>query len=323
MSTSSAQSACAEAAIAGVERDFAGMGAMVRLSDAQFWRAHAELEEETPIPRFDGLAALEGGDIVLGFLGRSHLGDVVCMSGLVRRLTECYGCRVYCVRHRATLAVLDANPFLAGFRNEDRVALNDCAHGPGHITQKLERAFGLPISPFPKGEIYLTNEELEWSWQLRSILPRNRPVAVVCVGSLSDNRIVPSSSLGWQDYVKVLAKDFSVIQIAVTSIAVVEGLTRLADSHRSAWRPDSILDDCIVLENLAPREFFSVFAIADLFLGTNTGAMHVAAAFEVPSIVVLSSRQYAHAPTFPDRIQGNRWRHESFLYPYHGFLMVD
>jgi ADP-heptose:LPS heptosyltransferase len=69
------------------------------------------------------------------------------------------------------------------------------------------------------------------------------------------------------------------------------------------------------------RQFFAMFSVADFYLGPNSSGAHLAAAFDIPAVIVLNSKQYRSLPTFPDRIEGNRWRHESFLYPFHSFLL--
>lgn len=290
------------------------------LSTDEFWRSFEKVADE-PAP---GCSALEGardGEIVLGFLGRSHLGDVVCMSRLVRLLTTAYRCRVLVVRHRSVYTVLENNPFLAGYRNEARIPLSQCARGTGHMIQKLERSFGLEVDPFPRGEIYLSHEELQWAWKMRAVFPRRRPLALVSVSSITDNRIAPTADSKWQRWVHALTREFTVVQLALTDIRRLEETVRLHEINKETWRPGPILDDCLVLENLSTREFFAMFAVADLYLGPNSGGAHVAAAFHVPSIIVLSERQYGRSPSFPDRVEGSRWRHESFLYPYHWFLV--
>jgi ADP-heptose:LPS heptosyltransferase len=299
---------------------------VIAAPDAEaYWRAHRQVEREAA--EFAGLYPhledLRDQDVVLGFLGRSHLGDVLCTSPLVRRLATERNCRVYAVRHRAIFKTLESNPHLTGYRNEDRVSLSPHVLGPGHMVQKLTRAFGLSIDPFPKGELYLSDAELKWAWSVRGGWPRNRPVAIVSAGSRTDNSVVPSSTLQWQEWVDVLSRRFTVVQVAVTNIQCLEEVARLSDENRRTWRPDHILDNCYVMENLSVRQFFSLFAVADMFIGTNSGGMHIAAAMNVPALIALPKLKYPLLPTFPDRVDSGPWRHESFLYPQHTFLHQD
>ena len=244
----------------------------------------------------------------------------LCMSPLIRKLTDTYQCRVSIVRHRSTYRVLEGNPYLSRYFNDNRISIGECVRGPGHMIQKLERHFGLEISCRPKPEVYLSPEESHWAWQIKAMLPQNRPIAIVCMNSVTDNRIARTDRLNWQSWVDALDERFTVVQPALTKVETLEEIVRLHESHRSAWRPDHILDNCFVLKNLDTRKFMALFSIADLYLGPNSGGAHLAAAFDVPAFVVLNAKQYKTGLTFPDRISGNHWRHESFLYPYHNFL---
>jgi ADP-heptose:LPS heptosyltransferase len=293
---------------------------VVRADPDRYWQQHVQLERDSKpfVGMYPHLESLHDADVVLGFLGGFHLGDIVCVTSLVRMLALERQCRVYVVRHRGSYKVFENNPHLKGFRNEGRMSLNEITRGPGHIIQKLTRAFGLPLQPIPRGEIHLSDAEQKWAWSMRASLPRNRPVAVVCAGSVTDNTVMPTQSLEWQTCVNILARYFTVIQIVVTRMSVLEEVMRPLPGHVASFRPDRILDNCFVLENLPARHFFSVFSIASLFVGTNTGSAHVAAAFSVPSIVLLGSRKYPKPPVFPD---SSRWHHESFLYPQHSFVM--
>lgn len=309
--------------VAAAISDLRAAGACLVSPEAdRYWSQHSELVEESHACAglYPHLESLRDKEVVLGFLGRSHLGDIICMSPLPRLLTQ-RGCRVFVVRHRGIYKVFANNPYLAGYKNEERLPLSDFARGPGHIIQKLARAFGIAPDPFPKGELYLSDDELRWAWSVRRSLPRNKPVAIVCANSVSDNCVVPSASLGWQRCVDVLERRFAVVQVAVTRMSCIEEVMRPTRQHVAAWRPDRVLDNCFVLENLPARHFFALFAVSSFFVGTNTGSSHVAAAFGVPSLLVLGARQYRTPPRFPDRINGNQWRHESFLYPQGTFVL--
>lgn len=189
------------------------------------------------------------------------------------------------------------------------------------MIQKIAGAFGLEPDPFPRGEIYLSDDELAWAWSIRGQLPRNRPVLLLSAGSVTDSLKVSPHTLLWQDLVEMFGRRFTVVQAAITNISRIEEVARIGDHHRRAWRPDPILDDCFILENLDVRKFFALFAISDLFVGTNSGGAHVAAAMNVPAVVVLPASKYPHAPIFPDRVPDLPWRHESFLYPQQTFLL--
>ena len=289
-------------------------------SDIAFWRDWEALREDPFDDVYPELEDFYGNEVVLSFLGRSHLGDVLCMTPLLRKLKEAYDCRVSIVRHRSTYKVLENNPYVSRFFNDNRISLAECARGPGHMIQKLERYFGLEVSFRPKPEVYLSPQESHWAWQIRSMLPRNRPIAIVSMNSVTDNRVASNRNFEWQRWIDALSQRFIVVQPALTRIEPLEEVVRMHESHRRVWMPDQILDNVFVMENLDTRKFMALFSIADLYVGPNSSGAHLAAAFDVPALVVLNRRQYRSRIRFPDRITDNHWRHESFLYPYHSFI---
>lgn len=266
----------------------------------------------------EALRALEGGEITLGFYAMSHIGDVLCMSGLPRKLSMRFGCKVYSVRHRSTYSLLANNPHLAGYRNTDRIALGNCLAGPGHIIQKLERFFGLPVDPIPKPEVHLTDKESKWAWEIRRMLPRNRPVVLVCANSVTDGHVDAFGRFGWQRWIDRLGESLTVVQLALTDLKAYEQIAVMSARHRSRWQRDRIHDNCFVLENLSPRMLVAIFSVADFYLGTNAGGAHLAAAFNIPSVVVLNRRFSAERLRFPNPDLSSHTA-ESFLYPQHTF----
>lgn len=271
---------------------------------------------------FESIHELHDGEIVLGFYALSHLGDCLCTSTLPRKLAHRYTCRVRVVRHRSTMHVFRHNPDVAGFQNDKRVGLNGCLAGFGHVVQKLERFFRLQTDPYPRPEVHLSDEELAWAWKIRRSLPRNRPVVLICRGSITDEAHESFSTKPWQKWVHAIREIATPVQLALTSPSAYEEVAVLRSEQQRRWLPDAILDDCVVLENLDPRRFLAIFSVADFYLGTNAGGSHAAAAFDVPSFVILNAKTSADRLTFPNR---HKSRHslESFLYPQHWFGLAS
>lgn len=316
-------SECVSAALDDLDQEGRGEWKVTKCDHDGFWKSHAQLvrESEALAGKYPEVEELRDREVVLGFLGRSHVGDVICASSLARLLATERNCRVLSVRHRSTYKVLENNPHISGYCNAGRIALSSYISGPGQISQKLNRSFGFAPDPFIRGDLFLSDDELKWAWAVRNMLPRNRPVAIVIAGSRTDNHAVPTADLQWQRWIDVIGRRFTVVQVAVTKFSCLEETARLTEGDKRAWRPDQILDNCILLENISARQFFAVFAIADMFVGRNTAGMHVAAAMQVPSLIVLSKRRYPRFPTFPENIHPPSWKHESFFYPYHNFLL--
>ena len=78
-----------------------------------------------------------------------------------------------------------------------------------------------------------------------------------------------------------------------------------------------ILENHIVLGNLPTRLFFAMFSIADGYFGTWASGCHVAAAFELPSIVHLNNHMKGW-PIFPGKA-----RIHQFMYPQHIFARYE
>ncbi len=306
-------------AVKNLEEANEGMWQSLAPDPDGFWRDYEEIVKwprPTTVP-----LDLTTSEVIIGFLGRCHLGDIICSSALVRKLKVEFGLKVYMARHRGTYKVFENNPYLDGFKNENHLSLNVHAIGLGHIIQKLQRSFALSLDPFPSGDLFFSDEELEWAFSLRSLLPRNRPVALISAQALTDNLQVPTYSLPWQSWVGALAKTHTVVQIAVTQLATVEESVRLGADFRRAWNADQIFDNVFVVENPTTRHFFSLFTLADFFLGPNSGAAHVSAALNIPSVVVLPKKKYPESPAFPDLNKELPWKHQAFLYPQHSFLV--
>lgn len=292
---------------------------IVRPDPAAYWSVSKDLFPDASQPRFDGIKELRDGTVVLGFYCRSHIGDVLCTSTLPRKLVEKYGCRVFVVRHRSTHNLFANNPYVSGFRNVGRIHLTECLVGPGHFIQKLERFFCLPIDPYPRPEVYLSHDESKWAWEIRQMLPRNKPVVLVCTRSVTDSNDGSFTTARWQAWVDLLGQQATVVQLALTAVAAYEKAVFLRDDNRRRFHVESVLDNCFVLQNLTPRQFVAVFSVADGYFGTNSGGSHVAAAFDVPSIVVLNSVTNPERLRFPNPYPAQR-NPESFLYPQHSFV---
>lgn len=275
--------------------------------------------QTTPSPRrFEGIPELEGGEIGLGFYLTSHIGDALCASTLPRKLATRYGCKVYVVNHRSTRNVFAENPYVSGFRSTGDVSLSQCLAGPGHLIQKLERFFGLPSDPYPRPEIYLSDTELQWAWGVRSQWPADRPVVLLSTGALTDSRAEKYATMGWQDWVDAVAPLATVVQLALTDMSCYEEAVAVHDFLRPRWEADALLRNCAVLENLPPRRFLAIFAVADMHVGPTAAGCQIAAAMRLPSLVVLNAANPPEKLRFPNPDDGAH-NTQSFLYPQHVF----
>lgn len=266
--------------------------------DEELWRVHRQLSRHAFSRR---LAVGEDDEVALGFLGRSWAREALCMTALPRALVEQYGCRVSVVRHRSTYFAMKNNPALAGFRNEELMRMAPHDVGVGHMIQRLQCSVGIPIAHVPRPEVYLTQEEEEWAWKVRSVFPRDIGVALIVT---PPGRI--DTSL-WRNLVRIIRRRFTPVQLVVSQAKCTEEVLPLNERSRHKWRPHQVLDGVMVLENLTARQFLALFAVADALVSSTSGATHAAAAFDVPTLVVTDESELVASP---------------YRYPQHSYLLT-
>jgi hypothetical protein len=261
-----------------------------------------------------------GKEIVLGRLGGGHIGDTVCTSSLPRRLVERFGSRVFVSAHRCAVEVFQNNPFVTAFVKRRGIQLGRLAMGAGHVIQRLELALGLQASMWPAGDLHLTAEEWSWARAARAGASVGGPVAVLSSGCLSVSDWGRSRLGSWGTIATVLARHFTVIQVAVGKVSTLRQAVKVSHLDAEKWVPDSALPSCRVIWDLPFRLFVALIAIADVFVGPNSGGAHLAAALRIPSVVVLDRTKYERDALFQRK--GPRWRKEDFLYPQHVLAIV-
>ena len=226
--------------------------------------------------------------VVLGTFCAVHLGDTLCTTTLPRLIRQKTGRLVYLVDNPMLRIVFEHNPHVSGYVAGPATNLKERLRGEGHMLQRLEQAFGLPVQPLPKPEIYLSDSERAWADSERRRLPVDRPVCILSTSAVTDWS--NAGSVNWPEVARLLSFRYSVVQ-PVLFEAPVPG------AH--------------VYRGLGVRQYFALIAIADAFVGATSGGTHVAAAFSVPSPVV-GWRSMLDVVRFP--ICGFALQH-AFLYP--------
>jgi hypothetical protein len=245
-------------------------------------------------------------DIVLGYVFNAHLGDCMMATTLPRKLKEKYGIGVRVVRHHMTIDMFKNNPYVDGHLCKGRIPLGRWNVGKGHLIQRMERYFGLDEDPYPRPEIYLSDEEQAWAASFRSNLP-DGPVVVVCCGAVSNNSLDPFDFRPWQVWADLIGEEATVVQLMVRN-------NGMRENRGVQPGTEEMLEGHISLGNLPRRLFFAVFSVADGYFGTWAAGSHVAAAFGLPSIVHLNGH-LLNEPVFPAS-EGIG----AFLYPQHLFV---
>lgn len=269
-----------------------------------------------------GPGDLEPGDkVILDFLSASHLGDALCATPLARLLSCRYGVTVRVVQHRSTRSVFAHNPYVRGFTARRGPRLVDTMVGAGHLIQRLQRAWGVPVDPLPRPEIYLSPAELSWCRRQRRQWPPERPVCILSTRVLTDKYRYDQDHLAWDQVAAAWSKHCTVVQPVLSSARLyAKDIAWLNDASRAHWGEDRPLPGAVIYEDLTLRQYMSLFAVADYFCGGTSGGAHVAAAFGVPALIVVW-RELTGRIRFPCR--GPRLSTETFLYPQHRFVVAE
>ncbi len=269
---------------------------LIEPSPDRFWEVYQEVVASPPHTTVDMVGK---GELVLGFMGNAHPREAMYSTAIAKSLSSVAD--VWSVRHRSTYFAYKNNREICGFRNAGRLGLSRLCYGPGHRIQQLQRAFGLPIDPFPRPDLYLSTEELAWAAGFRALLPRNKGVAIVGVPPKATRDGV------WQKLVSLLGMSHTVLHPLVTQRHVHEETVAGIDWGGDSSLP-SYMSDAFVVENYTARNYMALFSIADLYVGMSGGAaLSVAAGFSVPAIELSDSNEEDHVP---------------HRYPYHAQLRV-
>jgi hypothetical protein len=257
--------------------------------------------------------------VTLGRCYIAHLGDTLCLTPLPRLLSAVYGVPVYLTDEPIHLRVFRNNPHVAGFRGGDGVRMERRIGGRGHLLQRFQRQFGLACSGDPRPEIYLSDSEKQWAAAERATWPADRPV---CIFS---PRVVAEAGhyrgVDWQAIGEAWGKSCTVVQPVLTRPDSYAGqIAGLCDDQNRTWRAEPLAPDAVVYEDLPLRKYLALFSVADSFCGGNSGGSHVAAAFGLPSLIVVW-RALLTDLRFP--VRSETFSPTVFLYPQHDFIAAD
>jgi hypothetical protein len=233
---------------------------------------------------------------ILGTFGAAHLGDTLCTSTLPRLVRAHTGRPVYVVDHPMLRAVFSENPHVSGFVAGRSPTLDRRMRGDGHVVQRMEQAFEVPVSPVAKPDIYLSDLERAWASTQRKRLPADRPVCVLSTTALTDRG--NAERVNWLKIVQMLCFRFTVVQPVLAEQPV---------------------PGAVPYRSLTIRQYMALMAVADAFIGATSGGTHVAAAFDVPSLVV-SWRSLLDPLRFPVSGLGMP---TAFLYPQHWHVAAE
>ncbi len=207
------------------------------------------------------------------------LGDPLILSTLPTKIRAIYPhIKVYTYPRGFNRAVFFNHPHVEGVQYAPKQVFgDDCnAPGSGHLIQIKEQWFGLSVSPNPRPEIYLSAAETQWAQryiQARRQSPRKRLCVIHPWGK---TRSKVASSDFWSKVIDQNQDRFEFWQLGIQGHLPIAGCQEhflLPTPFRHA------------------RKLFALVSQADVFVGVDSGPMHVARAFQLPSLILLDHEE--------------------------------
>ena len=217
------------------------------------------------------------------------LGDALVLTTLPEKIHAAYsGVRVFTFGRGFNPIVFRGNPYLDGVQRLPRRIYGDDANwGEGQLIQLKERFFDLPVSAKPRPQIYLSPSERSWAKKFiasHAIPPLDpKPLCVIHPWGGTRGSVAPVEY--WDELVKRWSHAVRFWQVGIQGHGAVQGCEYylfLPPSVRSA------------------RKLFALMSCADAFVGVDSGPMHVARAFDVPSMIWLN---HIEAPALDEQLK--------------------
>jgi hypothetical protein len=182
--------------------------------------------------------------------------------------------KIYTYPRGFNSVIFHGNPYVDGVQwLPDAVYGDDCNLGTGHLIQRKERFFDVPVSENVRPEIYLTDKEKQWADRLFKHTPSHRAdLLPLCI--LHPWGKTRSSVLTNEVWEKVVSQNLGRIRFWQVGI---EGQTAIPGCERHLLLPRGYAH---------ARKLFAAMSRADLFIGVDSGPMHVARAFALPSLIL-------------------------------------
>jgi ADP-heptose:LPS heptosyltransferase len=203
------------------------------------------------------------------------IGDPLLLSTLPRKLKALYPkLKIYTYPRGFNSVVFYGNPYVDGVQwLPDTVYGDDCNLGTGHLIQRKERFFHVPVSENVRPEIYLLPQEERWIDRLFHQTPTHRADHLpLCI--LHPWGKTRSSVLSQEVWERIVRENQGRVRFWQVGI---EGQTRIAGCERHLLLPKDYSH---------ARKLFAAMSRAQFFIGVDSGPMHVARAFALPSLIL-------------------------------------
>jgi ADP-heptose:LPS heptosyltransferase len=203
------------------------------------------------------------------------IGDALMLSTLPRKLKQHYPhLKVLTYPRGFNPTVFWNNPYVDGITFIPNALYgDDCNAGGGHNIRLKENFFGVADDGIPRPELYLTAEEISWG---EDFLKKNtrqdrHHLPLLAIHPFGHNFPKVLSPEVWEKLVARWKTHFRIFQVGV------EGQTQIlgCDFHFLAPRKRAFA-----------RKLFALMRKTGFFVGVDSGPMHIARAFQVPSLVI-------------------------------------
>lgn len=264
--------------------------------------------------------ALETCDeICIGTKSR-NLGDALILTRLPEVLKKRYPkLRIYTFPRAFNPVVFYGNPHVAGIRYlPKRVFGDDCSWEMGHLIQQKERFFGLSVDSDSEVRPQLFLQDSETA-RARKFLEREfkniktegeaeKPLCVLHPSGATWKNLLPQEF--WSSIIQRWSHRYHFLSLGMRGDVPIPGSTALFFSKKRPWEA---------------RRLFAVLSQAQLFVGIDSGPMHAARAFQIPSLIFVSGQDpevmFENRQKFPYFLVGNR--RYSALYQSNTHVRVD
>lgn len=233
--------------------------------------------------------------ICLGSKTRT-IGDAMMLTTLPEKMKQLYPHLKISIYPRGfNPVVFWNNPFVDGVNYiPGELFGDDCSLGEGHIIQLKEQYFELPVSEDPSPKLYLTDAEKSWAKEFvasRSSGERAKlPLLIVHPFGHTWGKVMSKDV--WEKCVQNWKATHRVWQVGIEGHPTIAG----CDFHFLATK-----------KRAQARELFSIISEGSVFIGVNSGPMHIAKAFGLRSLILIEEGS-------PEKIFEIRHKYPYFLH---------
>jgi hypothetical protein len=218
-------------------------------------------------------AALQPGrSICIGTKSR-NLGDALLLTSLARALkTKDPHLKIFTFGRAFNPVVFYSNPYIEKVQCfPNTVFGDDCNWGSGHTIAQKEAFFNLTLSPEPSPELFMTQNEMQWT---NSVLAE-KPLCLLHCSGVTWKNLLPNAL--WENIIRAWKNHYHFVQVGMTQDIKIDGAQALL----------------LPADRWNARRLFALMKRTAVFLGIDSGPMHVARAFAVPSLIFISGAEPA------------------------------